>query len=125
MASVAKFLTSPNVDIYGGGTICHIIKTLMRMASVELLSFDFDSLAEIMGENYLPKSLHMLGNREIGADPPFSVYKRENIIKLLKTYKATTKYDYLFSTQMISAFETTLLKTPNTMCLRTFPRNPL
>ncbi len=120
MASVAKFLTvHPNVDIYGGGErVCHhIIKALIAHGQqVELLSFDFNQnrYAEIIGEK-LPAevTLHMLGNREIvEADPPFSVYKRRrNIIKLLKTYKATAKYDYMFSTQMISAFETTLLKT--------------
>ena len=120
MTSVAKFLTvHPNVDIYGGGErVCHhIIKTLVAHGQqVELLSFDFDEnrYAEIMGEKLpIEATVHMLGNREIvEANPPFSLYKRRrNVIKLLKTYKATAKYNYLFSTQMISAFETTLLKT--------------
>jgi glycosyltransferase involved in cell wall biosynthesis len=117
---MARYLAvHPNIDIYGGGErVCHhIVKALVAHGQqVELLSFDFNKnhYAEIIGEK-LPSEVkvHMLGNREmVEADPPFSVYKRRrNIIKLLKTYKATATYDYLFSTQMISAFETTLLKT--------------
>jgi glycosyltransferase involved in cell wall biosynthesis len=116
---MAKFLAvHPNIDIYGGGErVCHhIVKALIAHGQqVELLSFDFDEnhYAEIMGEKLPPEvTVHMLGNREkVEANPPFSVYKRRrNIIKMLKTYKATANYDYLFSTQMISAFETTLLK---------------
>jgi glycosyltransferase involved in cell wall biosynthesis len=114
---MAKFLVvHPNLDIYGGGErVCHhIIKALVTHGQqVELLSFDFDEnlYNEIMGEK-LPKGIiiHTLGKRDlIEAKPPLSVYKRRsNIIKLLKKYKATTDYEYTFSTQTLSAFETTL-----------------
>jgi len=116
---MAKFLVvHPNLDIYGGGErVCHhIIKALVSNGQqVELLSFDFDEnrYSEIMGEK-LPSgiTIHTLGKREIvEAKPPLSVYKRRrNIIKLLKAYKATATYDYTFSTQTLSAFETTLFE---------------
>jgi glycosyltransferase involved in cell wall biosynthesis len=119
---MAKFLVvHPNLDIYGGGErVCHhIIKALVAHdQQVELLSFDFDEnhYAEIIGEK-LPSgvTIHTLGKREIvEAKPPLSVYKRRrNIINLLKAYKTTAEYDYTFSTQTLSAFETTLFGKAN------------
>jgi glycosyltransferase involved in cell wall biosynthesis len=122
MASMAKFLVvHPNMDIYGGGErVCHhIIKTLVAHdQEVELLAFDFDRnrYSEIMGEK-LPDNItvHTLGNRAVvEAEPPLSMYKRRrNIIKLLKKYTTTAKYDYMFSTQTFSAFEATLMDKAN------------
>ena len=116
---MAKFLViHPNMDIYGGGErVCHhILKSLVANGQqVELLAFDFDQTryGEIMGEK-LPQNItvHTLGNRAIvEAKPPLSVYKRrQNILKLLKKYKENAEYDYTFSTQTFSAFETTLLE---------------
>ncbi len=116
---MAKFLViHPNMDIYGGGErVCHhILKSLAtNNQQVELLAFDFDQTlyGEIMGEK-LPETItvHNLGSQAlVEANPPLSVYKRRrNILKLLKKYKATAKYDYTFSTQTFSAFEATLLE---------------
>jgi glycosyltransferase involved in cell wall biosynthesis len=116
---MAKFLiVHPNLDIYGGGErVCHhIMKALIAHGQqVELLAFDFDKehYHEIIGEP-LPSSVsvHTLGNRgSVEAEPPLSMYKRRrNIIKLLKKYKATADYDYVFSTQTLSAFEVELFK---------------
>ena len=108
----------PNLDIYGGGErVCHhVIKALlMGGQQVELLAFDFEEkhYREIIGEG-IPSGVlvHMLGNRStMEANPPLSMYKRRrNIVKLLKKYKASAKYDYVFSTQTLSAFETELFK---------------
>jgi glycosyltransferase involved in cell wall biosynthesis len=117
---MARFLiVHPNLDIYGGGErVCHhIIKTLVNNGQhVELLTFDFDGgrYQEIIGEK-LPSEVdvHMLGKRQIvDADPPLSMYKRRrNIINLLKKYKVAADYDYTFSTQTLSAFETALFET--------------
>ena len=114
---MAKFLViHPYLDIYGGGErVCHhIIKALNAHGQqVELLTFDFDEAkyARIIGEK-LPSDItvRMLGKREtVEAKPPLSVYKRrQKIVKMLKAYKATAQYDYTFSTQTLSAFETTL-----------------
>jgi glycosyltransferase involved in cell wall biosynthesis len=54
--------------------------------------------------------VHNLGKRElVEADPPLSVYKRrQKIIRLLKKHKVTMQYDYVFSTQNFSDFETVL-----------------
>ena len=114
---MAKFLViHPNMDIYGGGErVCHhILKALVAHGQkVELLTFDFDQkrYAEIIGEK-LPENITVrtLGNRAaVEANPPLSVYKRRrNILKLLKKYKDAVEYDYTFSTQTLSAFETTL-----------------
>ena len=128
---MAKFLViHPNMDIYGGGErVCHhILKALVaHEQQVELLTFDFDQkrYAEIMGEK-LPENIivHILGNRvAVEANPPLSVYKRRrNILKLLKKYKCTAEYDYTFSTQTISAFETTLFgKTKKNIAYVHFP----
>ena len=116
---MAKFLVvHPNMDIYGGGErVCHhILKTLVAHGQqVELLAFDFDQnrYSQIMGEK-LPDNItvHTLGNHTlVEAKPPLSVYKRRrNIRRILKKYKATTNYDYTFSTQTISSFETTLME---------------
>ncbi len=114
---MAKFVVvHPNMDIYGGGErVCHhILKTLVTHGQqVDLLSFDFDQTRynQIIGEKLPPEvTPHMLGNRtSVEANPPLSVYKRRrNILAMLKKYKQTTNYDYTFSTQTISAFETTL-----------------
>jgi glycosyltransferase involved in cell wall biosynthesis len=131
---MTKFLiVHPNVDIYGGGErVCHhIIKALVAHGQqVELLSFNFDEnkYAEIMGEK-LPSSVkvHMLGKREtVEAKPPLSVYKRrQKIVKLLDTYKAAAEYDYTFSTQTLSAFETTLFdKAKKNIAYVHFPEIP-
>jgi glycosyltransferase involved in cell wall biosynthesis len=131
---MAKFLiVHPNVDIYGGGErVCHhIIKALVAHGQqVELLSFDFneDKYADFMGEK-LPSSVvvNMLGKREmVEAKPPLSVYKRrQRIVKLLNTYKASAEYDYTFSTQTLSAFETTLFnKAKKNIAYVHFPEIP-
>jgi glycosyltransferase involved in cell wall biosynthesis len=131
---MAKFLViHPNLDIYGGGErVCHhIIKTLVaHNQEVELLAFDFDEkhYSEIMGEK-LPSeiTIHTLGKREsIEAKPPLSMYKRrQNIIKLLRKYKATAEYEYTFSTQTMSAFETTLFdKATKNIAYVHFPEIP-
>ena len=116
---MAKFLViHPNMDIYGGGErVCHhILKTLVANGQqVELLTFDFNRslYREIMGET-LPEEIivHNLGNRaEVEAKQPLSVYKRRrNILGMLKKYTERATYDYTFSTQTISAFETALFK---------------
>jgi glycosyltransferase involved in cell wall biosynthesis len=131
---MAKFLViHPNLDIYGGGErVCHhIIKTLVaNNQEVELLTFDFDEkhYSEIMGEK-LPSEItvHTLGKRaSIEAKPPLSMYKRrQNIIKLLRKYKATAEYEYTFSTQTMSAFETTLFdKAKKNIAYVHFPEIP-
>ncbi|MDR0471415.1 MAG: glycosyltransferase [Nitrososphaerota archaeon] len=131
---MAKFLiVHPNLDIYGGGErVCHhIIKALVaHNQQVELLAFDFNETlyGEIMGEK-LPSGItvHTLGKREIvEADPPLSVYKRrQNITRLLKKYKTTAQYDYTFSTQTLSAFETTLFdKADKNIAYVHFPEIP-
>ncbi len=131
---MVKFLIiHPNLDIYGGGErVCHhIIKALLaHKQQVELLAFDFDEdkYSQIIGEK-LPSNLniHMLGKREIvEADPPLSVYKRRRkIIKLLTKYKASSDYDYTFSTQTLSAFETTLFdKAKKNIAYVHFPEIP-
>lgn len=112
---MAKFLViHPNMDIYGGGerVAHHILKALVAHGqNVELLAFDFDPnrYANILGEK-LPDgvTVHMLGKR-IEAEPPFSVYKRRRkIIQAVREFKNSTDYDYTFSTQTLSAFETEL-----------------
>jgi glycosyltransferase involved in cell wall biosynthesis len=131
---MAKFLVvHPNLDIYGGGErVCHhIIKSLVAHdQQVELLAFDFDqkSYADFMGEK-LPDEVHvhMLGKREnIEAEPPLSMYKRRrNIIRLLNKFKETAEYDYTFSTQTLSAFETTLFgKAKKNIAYVHFPEIP-
>lgn len=131
---MAKFLVvHPNVDIFGGGErVCHhIIKSLVAHGQqVELIAFDFDQNRywRFMGEK-LPSEItvYTLGKREsIEAKPPLSVYKRRrNIIKLLKTYKATSRYDYTFSTQTLSAFETILFaKAKKNIAYVHFPEIP-
>ncbi len=102
------------MDIYGGGerVAHHILKALVGHGQeVELLAFDFDEgrYSQIMGEK-LPDgvTVHMLGKR-IEAEPPFSVYKRRRkIIQAVRQFKKTATYDYTFSTQTLSAFETEL-----------------
>lgn len=129
-----KFLVvHPNVDIFGGGErVCHhIIKSLVAHGQqVELIAFDFDQkrYQQIIGEN-LPSEITVktLGKREIiEAKPPLSVYKRRrNIIKLLKKYGATADYDYTFSTQTLSVFETTLFtKAKKNIAYVHFPEIP-
>jgi glycosyltransferase involved in cell wall biosynthesis len=131
---MAKFLIiHPNLDIYGGGErVCHhVIKALVaRGQQVELLTFDFNEkrYSEIMGEK-LPSEtvVHMLGKREIvDAEPPLSMYKRRRkIIKLLNQYKVAIKYDYTFSTQTLSAFETALFdKAKKNIAYVHFPEIP-
>jgi glycosyltransferase involved in cell wall biosynthesis len=117
---MAKFLVvHPNLDIYGGGErVCHhVLKALVTHdQQVELLAFDFDETQyqKIIGEA-VPRGVlvHALGKRDIvEAEPPLSMYKRrKKIVKLLKSYKkANADYDYTFSTQTLSAFETELFK---------------
>jgi glycosyltransferase involved in cell wall biosynthesis len=131
---MAKFLViHPNLDIYGGGerVAHHVIKTLVAHGQqVELLAFDFDEekYSEIIGEK-LPSeiNIHTLGKRDIiEAKPPLSMYKRrQNIVKLLKRYKATAEYDFTFSTQTLSAFETTLFdKAKKNIAYVHFPEIP-
>jgi glycosyltransferase involved in cell wall biosynthesis len=131
---MAKFLViHPNLDIYGGGErVCHhILKALVAHGQqVELLSFNFDekSYGEFMGEK-LPSevNVHTLGKREIiEANPPLSMYKRRrNIVKLLNKYKETAEYDFTFSTQTLSAFETTLFsKAKKNIAYVHFPEIP-
>jgi glycosyltransferase involved in cell wall biosynthesis len=102
------------MDIYGGGerVAHHILKALVAHGqNVELLSFDFDlnRYGEFMGETF-PDGVrvHKLGPR-IEADPPFSVYRRRRkIIQAVRAFKQNADYDYTFSTQTLSAFETEL-----------------
>lgn len=128
---MAKFLiVHPNLDVYGGGErVCHhIIKALNNHnQQVDLLTFDFNETlySEIIGEK-LPSNIivHNLGKRDIvEAKPPLSVYKRrQNIIRLLKKHATTIQYDYVFSTQIISPFETTLFdKTKKNIAYVHFP----
>ena len=111
---LAKFLViHPNLDIYGGGErVCHhVIKSLLEHGEqVELLTFDFDPVryVQIMGEK-LPDGtvVRSLGKR-VDVKPPFTVYKRRSrIIKLTKKIK-DLEYDYAFSTQTMTAFESAL-----------------
>lgn len=113
---MANFLVvHPYLDIYGGGErVCHnVIKALVaNNQDVQLLTFDFDSdrYQNIVGEAF-PKQvkIHSLGKR-IEVKPPFTIYKRHhNYVKLLKTYRDTLEYDYLFSTQSSSPFEPVFL----------------
>ena len=113
---LAKFLVvHPYLDVYGGGErVCHnVIKTLVDHGqNVELLTFDFDAdrYREIVGEDF-PKSvvIHSLGKR-IEVEPPFTIYKRRRaFVKLLKKYRDSLEYDYLFSTQSSSPFEPVFL----------------
>lgn len=113
---MANFLVvHPYLDIYGGGErVCHnVIKALVaNNQDVQLLTFDFDSdrYQNIVGEAF-PKQvkIHSLGKR-IEVEPPFTIYKRHhNYVKLLKTYRDTLEYDYLFSTQSSSPFEPVFL----------------
>jgi len=113
---LANFLVvHPYLDIYGGGErVCHnVIKALLsNNQDVQLLTFDFDSdrYRSIVGEAF-PKQvkIHSLGKR-IEVKPPFTIYKRHhNYVKLLKTYRDTLEYDYLFSTQSSSPFEPVFL----------------
>lgn len=113
---MANFLVvHPYLDIYGGGErVCHnVIKALVaNNQDVQLLTFDFDSdrYRNIVGEAF-PKQvkIHSLGKR-IEVKPPFTIYKRHhNYVKLLKMYRDTLEYDYLFSTQSSSPFEPVFL----------------
>jgi glycosyltransferase involved in cell wall biosynthesis len=113
---LAKFLVvHPYLDVYGGGErVCHnVIKTLVAHGqNVELLTFDFDAdrYREIVGEDF-PKSviIRSLGKR-IEVEPPFTIYKRRRyFVKLLKKYRGSLEYDYLFSTQSSAPFEPVFL----------------
>ncbi len=113
---MAKFLVvHPYLDVYGGGErVCHnVIKTLVAHGqNVELLTFDFDAdrYREIVGEDF-PKSVivRSLGKR-IEVEPPFTIYKRRrHFVKLLKKYRGSLEYDYLFSTQSSAPFEPVFL----------------
>jgi glycosyltransferase involved in cell wall biosynthesis len=113
---LAKFLVvHPYLDVYGGGErVCHsVIKTLVAHGqNVELLTFDFeaDRYREIVGEEF-PKSviIRSLGKR-IEVEPPFTIYKRRRqFVKLLKKYRDSLEYDYLFSTQSSAPFEPVFL----------------
>ena len=113
---MAKFLVvHPYLDIYGGGErVCHnVIKALVAHGqNVELLTFDFEAgkYREIVGEEF-PKSviIHSLGKR-IDVEPPFTIYKRRrSFVKLLKKYRDSLEYDYLFSTQSSAPFEPVFL----------------
>jgi glycosyltransferase involved in cell wall biosynthesis len=113
---LATFLVvHPYLDIYGGGEkVCHyIIKTLVNNnQNVELLTFDFNSqrYAQIMGEGFPSGvTVHSLGKRD-EVKPPFTIYKRRrNMVRLLKNFRKTLKYDYLVSTQSSSPFEPVFL----------------
>lgn len=111
---LAKFLViHPNLDIYGGGErVCHhIMKSLLDHGEeVELLTFDFDPVRyeQIIGEK-LPDGVVVLSlGKRIDVKPPFTVYKRRSrIIKLTKNIKGLT-FDYAFSTQTMTAFESAI-----------------
>ncbi len=113
---MAKFLVvHPNLDVYGGGErVCHnVIKALVNNdQKVELLTFNFDAekYRDIVGEEF-PKEVIVtsLGKR-INVKPPFTIYKRRrSFVKLLKNYRDSLDYDYLFSTQSSSPFEPVFL----------------
>jgi len=109
---LAKFLVvHPYLDVYGGSErVCHnVVKTLVAHGQeVELLTFDFDAerYREIVGEAF-PKNvvIRSLGKRA-EVEPPFVIYKRRSsYVKLLKHFRDSLQYDYLFSTQSSSPFE--------------------
>src|SRR5208283_5932737 len=110
--TLAKFLVvHPYLDVYGGGErVCHnVIKTLVSHGqNVELLTFDFDAdrYCEIVGEDF-PKSVNICSmGKRIEVEPPFTIYKRRRqFVKLLKKYRGSLDYDYLFSTQSSAPFE--------------------
>ena len=113
---MAKFLVvHPYLDVYGGGErVCHnVIKTLVAHGqNVELLTFDFeaDRYREIVGEEFPKRSLLIRLGKRIEVEPPFTIYKRHrNFVKLLKKYRDSLEYDYLFSTQSSSPFEPVFL----------------
>ncbi len=113
---MAKFLVvHPYLDIYGGGErVCHnVIKTLVaHNQKVELLTFDFNAqrYRDVTGEELAKEvTVHSLGKR-VEIKPPFTIYKRHRyIVKLLKKYRNSLNYDYLFSTQSSSPFEPVFL----------------
>ncbi|HLN88795.1 MAG TPA: glycosyltransferase [Candidatus Binatia bacterium] len=113
---MATFLVvHPYLDIYGGGErVCHnVIRTLVAHGQkVELLTFDFDEsrYRDIVGEDFPQEvAVHSMGRR-IEVEPPFTIYKRHrNFVKLLKKYRGSLEYDYLFSTQSSSPFEPVFL----------------
>jgi len=113
---LAKFLVvHPYLDIYGGSErVCHnVLKTLIaQQQKVDLLTFDFDTdrYKDIVEEDF-PKdvTVHSLG-KPAQVEPPFTIYKRHrNFTKLLKNYRNSLEYDYLFSTQSSSPFEPVFL----------------
>jgi glycosyltransferase involved in cell wall biosynthesis len=109
---LTRFLiVQPYLDIYGGGErVCHnVIKTLLAHGQhVELLTLHFDAgrYRDVAGEEF-PKevTVHSLEKR-VEVKPPFTIYKRHRaFVKLLKGYRSSLVYDYLFSTQSSSPFE--------------------
>jgi glycosyltransferase involved in cell wall biosynthesis len=113
---LARFLiVQPYLDVYGGSErVCHnVIKSLIAHGeSAELLTFNFDAskYLEIAGEEF-PKevAIHSLGEK-VEFKPPFTVYKRHSALaRLMKKFRDSLEYDYLFSTQSSSPFEPVFL----------------
>lgn len=108
-------MVHPYLDVYGGGErVCHnVIKALISHGQkVELLTFAFDAkkYRDIVGEEF-PKEVIItsLGKR-LEVKPPFTIYKRRRgFVELLKKYRGSLDYDYLFSTQSSSPFEPVFL----------------
>ncbi len=114
--TLAKFLVVyPSLDIYGGAEkVCHnVLKTLVQHGqNVQLLTFDFDPqrYTQVMGED-LPEGVvvHALGKR-MDTAPPFTIYKKHHsIVHLLKKFRDSLEYDFLFMTQSSSPFEPVFL----------------
>ena len=109
-------MVQPYLDIYGGSErVCHnIIKTLIAHGQdVQLLTLHFDPerYTKISGEA-LPKEVTVYSmEKRVEVKPPFTIYKRHRaLVKLLKQYRHSLEYDYLFSAESSSPVDPLFLK---------------